>query len=136
MTDPCANCGKRHRVLTTDQCVDRSMSEETLTKRVLYRAHRDGWERAHAGRAYIPQGEGQEPLIITPMAAGWPDWTFAKPGHHVLFVELKKELGEISEDQAKWLSLLNRTGNFALIVRPSDLREGRVDAIFRRGAPL
>ena len=130
---PCPHCGKRHRTLTPDECADRSMSEDKLTERVLYRAKKYGWRGAHAGRAWIP---GDPPTVITPMAPGWPDWTFAKAGHRLIFCELKREKGEVSDEQWEWLVLLNETGNRAVVIRPSDLRMGRVEAIFKFGAPI
>jgi hypothetical protein len=107
------------------------MSETKLSDRVKYRAIKHGWKHAHAGRLQLPDGRW-----ITPMSAGWPDWTFAKPGHRLLFVELKKELGEVEPEQVVWLQILAQTGNYAMVWRPSDLREGRVEQIFRHGAPL
>ena len=89
---------------------------------------------AHAGKALV--GTGKDAHWITPMVAGWPDLTLAKAGHRLIFMELKKELGEVDEEQIEWLQLLNQTGNKAVIIRPSDLREGRVTEILNRGSPI
>lgn len=132
----CPHCGVRHHTITPEQCQDRSISEHVLSDRVLYRAKRNLWRPAHAGRGIVGEREDGSPIYVTPMAVGWPDWCFAKAGHHLIFIELKKELGEVSEEQWVWLRLLNLTGNRGIIVRPSDLRTGRVNAIFRIGAPL
>jgi len=70
------------------------------------------------------------------MSPGWPDLTLAKEGHHLIFMELKKELGVVDDDQLFWLRLLNYCGARAIVVRPSDLREGRVTTILSNGAPL
>jgi hypothetical protein len=129
--DFCPNCGVKHRTITPDECRDRKMSEKTLSDRVKYRAIKHGWKHAHAGRLQLPDGRW-----ITPMSAGWPDWTFAKAGHRVIFMELKKELAEPEPEQVEWLQTLAQSGNHAIIVRPSDLREGRVEQIFRQGSPL
>jgi hypothetical protein len=129
--DFCPNCGVKHRTITVDQCKDRKMSESKLRERVIYRAQKYGWKDAHAGRLQLADGRW-----ITPMSKGWPDDTFAKPGHRIIFMELKKELGEVEPEQVDWLQLLNQTGNYAIVVRPSDLREGRVEQIFRNGSPL
>jgi hypothetical protein len=112
------------------------MSEKTLQDRVVGRAKRRGWKVAHAGKGWVGDqatGKGQ---FVTPMSPGWPDLTLAKEGHRLVFIELKREQGEVDEDQWLWLRLLNSTGNYAVIVRPSDLREGRVTAILNEGAPL
>lgn len=133
----CISCKKpvKHRK-GLEWCQDNEMVEATLTTRVLYRAKKFNWAGAHAGRSVIPMGEGQEPLIITPMSPGWPDWCFAKPGHRLIFMELKTMRGKVSADQLGWLQLLNQTGNYGVVIRPSNLREGDVDAIFKHGAPL
>lgn len=132
---PCANCGVKHRSLTAEQCEDRAMSEVDLQKRVIYRLKRDGWKFAHAGRAWVG-GEGDAGHWVTPMSKGWPDLTCAKAGHRLVFLELKREQGEVEPEQLEWLALLNATGARAVVIRPSDLREGRVDAITRQGSPL
>lgn len=112
------------------------MSEKTLQDRVRDRAKRRGWRVAHAGRGWVGDREGGEGQFITPMAPGWPDLTLAKSGHRLIFMELKKELGEVDDEQIAWLQLLNSTGNHAIIVRPSDLREGRVTQILNEGSPI
>lgn len=135
-TPQCTNCGVRHRSLTVDQCIDRQMPERTLQERVVGRAKRRGWKVAHAGKGWVGDQETGTGQFITPMSPGWPDLTLAKEGHSLVFIELKRELGEVDDDQWFWLRLLNSTGNYAVIVRPSDLREGRVTAILNEGAPL
>lgn len=136
MTTPCKHCGTKHRTLTEDQCLDRSMAERTLQDRVVGRAKRRGWKVAHAGKGWVGDQETGKGQFITPMAPGWPDLTLAKEGHRLILIELKRELGEVDEEQWAWLRLLNSTGNYAVIVRPSDLREGRVTLILNEGAPL
>jgi hypothetical protein len=116
--------------------MDRSMSERTLQERVLGRAKRRNWKVAHAGRLWLPAKDGREGMWMTPMSPGWPDLTLAKEGHRLIFIELKTEEGKVDDEQWLWLRLLNSTGNYAVIVRPSDLREGRVNAILNEGAPL
>jgi hypothetical protein len=126
----------KHREITADQCLDRSMSEKTLQDRVVGRAKRKGYTVAHAGRGWVGDQETGEGQFITPMSPGWPDLTLAKAGHRLLFFEMKKELGEVSPEQWKWLQLLNQCGARAIIVRPSDLREGRVNTILGQGSPI
>lgn len=110
------------------------MSEKTLQDRVVGRAKRAGWKVAHAGRGYVGDEKGGQ--FITPMSPGWPDLTLAKAGHRLIFMELKREQGVVDDKQVEWLQLLNLTGNPAILVRPSDLREGRIGTILRTGAPL
>ena len=130
----CPNCGVKHRTITPEQCEDRSMSEKTLQDRVIGRAKRRNWKVAHAGRGWV--GDSEDGQWITPMAKGWPDLTLAKEGHALIFIELKREEGVVEDDQWMWLRLLNLTGNHAIVVRPSDLRSGKVTAVLNQGAPL
>lgn len=134
-TKPCENCGVRHRTKTPEECADEQMSEKTLQGRIIDRAKRRGWRVAHAGRGFVgdPDGGGQ---FITPMAPGWPDLTLARAGSRLIFMELKRQKGEVDEKQVEWLQLLNECGARAILVRPSDLRLGRVNAILERGSPL
>lgn len=106
------------------------MSEKTLADRVLYRARKYKWKIAHAAKVETPQG------WRTAMAEGWPDYTFAKAGHNLIFAELKKEDGVVDPEQWEWLDILNSTGARAIIIRPSDLRLGRVDIVLKHGSPL
>lgn len=126
----CTTCGKRHRDLTADDCADRKMTERTLQDRVIYRAKKYGWRYAHAGRGIIEREDGST-TVTTPMSAGWPDLFLLRPPR-VLVIELKRELGEIRPEQLEWLQDFNACGIPAVIIRPSDLREGRVNVILAR----
>ena len=112
------------------------MSERTLQDRVVDRAKRRGWRVAHAGKGWVGDSETGNGQFITPMAPGWPDLTLAKAGHRLIFMELKKEQGIVSDEQVEWLQLLNQTGNVAVVIRPSDLRMGRVNLILNGGKPV
>lgn len=132
----CPNCGTRHRTLTGDECADRQMSEKTLQDRFVARAKRRGWKVAHAGRGWVGDQETGKGQFVTPMSPGWPDLTLAKEGHSLIFVELKRQLGEVDDDQWFWLRLLNSTGNYAVIIRPFELRTGVVTALLNEGSPV
>ena len=132
----CPHCGRKHRTITPDQCLDRSMTEAKLQSSVVGRAKRRGYAVAHAGKGWVGNRETGDGQFITPMAPGWPDLTLAKAGNRLIFLELKKELGEVSEEQWFWLRLLNLCGARATVIRPSDMREGRVTAILDEGSPL
>jgi hypothetical protein len=112
------------------------MTEKTLQDRVVGRAKRRKWAVAHAGKGWVGGSEDEGGQWVTPMAPGWPDLTLAKPGHQLIFIELKREQGEVSPEQWYWLKLLNLCGARAIIVRPSDLRLGRVNVILQQGSPL
>ena len=123
----CPHCGVRHRAITADECLDRQMTEKTLQNRVIGRAQRRKWTVAHAGKGWV----GAEGQMVTQMPAGWPDLMLFKPGmlHPVIAMEFKREQGVVSEDQWKWLQLMNACAIPAVVIRPSDLRQGRVTAI-------
>ena len=55
---------------------------------------------------------------------GFPDFVIA--GSHVLFRELKREKGRVSEEQREWLHALSVAGADAGIWWPRDLMSGRI----------
>lgn len=129
----CPHCGVKHRTITPDQCADRRMSERTLQDRVVDRAKRRGWKVAHAGKGIAAFDRAGAPVFVTPMSKGWPDLFMAHEGmQRVMAIELKREEGEVEPEQWEWLQLLNICGIPAVVIRPSDLREGRVNAILGR----
>jgi hypothetical protein len=56
---------------------------------------------------------------------GFPDWTIAGPGG-LIFRELKKQAGDPSPAQQRWLDALAAAGTDARVWRPSDLLSGRI----------
>lgn len=106
------------------------MTEKTLQDRVIDRAKRRGWRVAHAGRGWVGDLESGVGQYVTPMAPGWPDLFLLRPRDgRALAIELKREQGEVAPEQWGWLQDLNACGIPAVLVRPSDLRLGRVNAI-------
>jgi hypothetical protein len=129
----CENCGVQHRNRTADECRDRSMSEKVLQDRIVDRAKRRGWRLAHAGRGIAAYDAAGNPVFVTPMAKGWPDLFLLHPeSGRSLVIECKSEVGEPSDEQIEWLQAFNACGIPAILVRPSDLREGRVNEILKR----
>lgn len=127
---PCPHCGVRHRVLTADECLDRQMSERTLQSRVVERARRRGWKVAHAGRGIAAFDARGVPVFVTAMSKGWPDLFLLHVGRRkVLAIELKREQGDLEPEQLDWLADFNACGIPAVLVKPSDLRLGRVNGI-------
>jgi len=55
-------------------------------------------------------------------ASGFPDLVLVR-APDVLFVELKRELGKVSDGQQEWLDDLIAAGCEVHVVRPSDERE-------------
>lgn len=62
---------------------------------------------------------------------GWPDLVIAGPSH-VIFVEVKREKGKVTTEQAEWLQTLKKAGALVQIWRPSDW--DRAERILRRMA--
>ena len=128
----CPSCHKpvRHR-LGTEWCADRQMSEKTLQDRVRQRAKARGWRIMHVGKAVPAYDETGKPVWITSADPGWPDLFLLNPKRapHRLAIELKRQDGEVSEVQLEYLEMMNLCGIPAVVVRPSDLRLGRVNAI-------
>ena len=121
----CPQCGVRHREITAEQCQDRRMSEKTLQSRVVQRAKVRGWVVKHVGKGMTgPDG------VWVSTAKNFPDLFLLHEGQRrALAIELKKELADYEPGQLEYRQLLNICGIPAVTVRPSDLREGRVNAI-------
>jgi hypothetical protein len=130
----CPSCGRKvkHRK-GLDWCKDNQMSEKVLQNRVRERARRRGWTVAHAGKGWVGDQESGAGQFITPMMPGWPDLFLMNPqmpaGMRAIAFELKRENGVVSEEQQAVLVLLNECDIPAVVIRPSDLREGRVNDI-------
>lgn len=121
----CPHCGVKHRSLTPDECADRRMSEKTLQSRVVARAKSRGWNVKHVGKGLT----GADGVWVS-TAKGFPDlFMLHEKQRRALAIELKRQQGEFEPGQLEYLALLNYCGIPAVVVRPSDLREGRVNAI-------
>jgi hypothetical protein len=107
------------------------MSEKTLQDRVRQRARARGWRVMHVGKAVPAYDAAGAPVWITSADPGWPDLFLLNANRppHRLAIELKREDGEVSEVQMEYLEMMNLCGIPAVVVRPSDLRLGRVNAI-------
>lgn len=112
------------------------MSEKTLQSRVRERAKRRGWKVNHVGRGIAAFDATGNPIFVTAADPGFPDLMLAKEGHALIWIELKREDGVVSNEQVVWLQLLNRCGCRGIVVRPSDLRLGRVNTILSQGSPI
>lgn len=84
----------------------------------------------HVGKA-VPAFDAEgKPVWITSADAGWPDLFLLHAGQRrAMAIELKREDGIVSDEQWEYLRLMNLCGIPAVVIRPSDLREGRVNAI-------
>lgn len=132
----CGVCGVSHRSRTDEECADGKMAEAMLQQRVIGRAKRRGWATQHIGKGIATFDSNGDPVYVTTGDPGWPDLTLAKAGHRLIFMEFKRQNGVVSNEQLNWLLLLNQCGTRAIVVRPEDLRLGRVNAILDAGSPL
>jgi hypothetical protein len=132
--EPCPSCGKqiKHRK-GLGWCQDDQMSEKTLQNRIVDRAKRRGWTVAHAGKGWVGDHETGEGQFVTPMMKGWPDLFLMNPTskamYKVFFIECKRQSEDPDPDQVRVMNLLIACGILGAVIRPNDLREGRVNAI-------
>ena len=94
------------------------MSERDFQTMVIDLARQTGWRLAHfrpgktAGGRWATQMSGD---------IGFPDLTLVRD-HHLIFAELKSEVGKATDDQVRWVNDLDQVDYIdAQFWRPSDL---------------
>ena len=91
-----------------------AMDEAELQRKVEKAARDAGWRVWHPRIAVYSQG-------------GWPDLVCAHPGQgRVIFRELKKQTGKVTDQQAEWLDTLTACGQDAAVWRPIDWVTGAI----------
>ena len=88
------------------------MTENELKTIVLRAARNNGWHVYHVPQANMRNGGGR----------GYPDLTMARDRggvRQVMWIELKAEKGELTEEQMLWKALLS-----SYVIRPSDVTSG------------
>lgn len=79
-------------------------------------AERFGWAIMHVSRSRV----GDQNLTVTGYdGKGWPDLVLFRPPRSVA-IEVKKQLGVVTAEQAAWLALLSACGWDTMVARPSD----------------
>jgi VRR-NUC domain-containing protein len=106
----------KHLPLTPLQRNFRAISEASFQIRVVEVARMYGWLVHHTRPALRQSGGYSTPIQGVP---GFPDLCLARRGR-VLMVELKTELGKLSEFQERWLEALSGDGAEVFVWRPSD----------------
>jgi hypothetical protein len=103
--------------LTVQEQAFRRVSEKELQGRVIAFARLYGWRVAHFhdSRRQVKPGV----FVGDVDAKGFPDLVLVHPRFGFACLELKKELGKVSFEQAAWLDDLTKAGVLALVVRPS-----------------
>jgi len=96
--------------------------EATLLTNIRTLAHQQGWLFHH-----VKDSRGCDP--------GYPDICCVKPGHPVLFAELKSRTGKVTEEQATWLGVLSHSVPpvQVFVWRPQDWAE--IVTILTRSTP-
>jgi hypothetical protein len=65
---------------------------------------------------------------------GFPDLVLVRAGDRVVFAEIKRETGRLTDDQAQWWWALERAGAEIYVWRPSDWPQVE-QTLTRRGGP-
>jgi hypothetical protein len=64
---------------------------------------------------------------------GFPDIVAVHPiQKRTIWIELKREKGKVSDDQAYWIETLKKAGNEVYVIRPSDWLSDEVAEILKR----
>ena len=114
--------GKR---LTAQEQLARSMSEADLQKNVISLARAQGWLVAHFRPGMTKRGNWV--TAVQGDGAGFPDLVLVKD--RVIYVELKKELGKLTDVQDIWMSRLNHAGADTYVWRPSHWMNGTIEKV-------
>lgn len=103
------------------------MNEAQFQKRIVQIAKRNGWLVFHPKKTRLPNGAWVTPFIGD---AGFPDLVLVRPPK-LLFVELKKQNGQPSKDQIRWVESLRACGVDAFFWRPDEL--GYIQSVLETG---
>lgn len=92
--------------------------EQTFQRLVVEIARIHGWRVAHFPASLSVRGRHMTATAYD--ARGYPDLTLVHPKRGVMFRELKRDSGKLSEQQIAWLQALNAAGVNAGVWKPSD----------------
>lgn len=106
--------GKR---LSAEERMWRAVSEKDFQATVIKAAWMAGWKYYHPPDNK-PNAAGWSQKIV----AGFPDLVLVKPPK-MMFVELKRETGETTEEQDEWLQAFRDCGIVSYVWRPSQIVE-------------
>ena len=100
----------------------RAITEAEWLRTVVEYAQHRGWRVAHFKPAQTPRGQWL--TAVAADGAGFPDLVLARDGR-VVFAELKRMTGRLSEEQQAWFEALgryrsDRSWNETYLWRPCD----------------
>lgn len=96
-----------------------TISEASFQSQVVHLAQLYGWRVMHTRPAQIRSGRWVTPITGDP---GFPDLVLARPyPGDLIFAELKRPGGRLSDGQRVWLDALARAGAEAYLWEPKDL---------------
>ena len=107
---------KKHPLPTT---LSSGLPEKVFGAYLEEAATRAGWLWNHVRPLKVPGRGGK---FITPASTGFPDYVLVhERWPKLLVLEIKTEVGKVSDKQKVWLNLLNRIdGVDAYMARPED----------------
>jgi hypothetical protein len=103
--------------LTDEERAFRAVTEKQLQTRIIEFARLYGWRVAHFhdSRRQVKPGV----FVGDKDAAGFPDLVLVRPPR-LMVVELKRELGKVTDEQRAWIDDLRSCGVEVHVVRPSE----------------
>jgi hypothetical protein len=121
------------RRLTPEERALRAISERDYQTQITTLATMYGWQWRHFrdSRKEVKRG-GRSMWVGDADAAGWPDLVLVRPPEF-LVIEVKRETGALTPEQAEWLDLLRSCGIEVIVARPSNF--GEVQARLTRSRP-
>lgn len=101
-----------------------AISESSFQSQVIHLARLYGWRVTHFRPAQIRSGKWVTAVTGDP---GFPDLVLARPyPGDLIFAELKRAGGRISDGQRVWLDALLRAGAEAYLWEPRDLERIKI----------
>ena len=99
------------------------ISEAALLDAVVSVAKRGNWQVYHAMPSMNRRGAWATHFRGH---KGFPDLVLSHPVGDLVIVELKSEIGRVSEGQQRWLASFEAAGVETHVWRPADLKDGTI----------
>lgn len=111
--------------LTEQQRADRGLSEIDLQRQIKDLGAMYGWLHVHVRPAQTEKG--WRTPITGQLGKGWVDLVMVNPmRRRTIAVEVKRQMGDLSDDQVYVHTMLREAGWDVFVWRPSDMTEGRI----------